>query len=92
MGWVRFGLVSCMLFGFTLAACGSDDSGSDEGSGTCSAVCACVVSKGGSNDTCQQECSATVAAGGDQKAGCEAKLDGFGYPECKSKCEGFPTS
>lgn len=93
MGLVRHSLVLATVVGFLVCACGSD-SGDDGGggSGTCSAVCACVVSAGGDNASCQSECTDTVNAGGNQKASCEAKLDGFGFPACKPKCEGFPTS
>lgn len=78
------------VFTVSLAACGGDD---DDGGGSasCNNVCACVVSEGGDNDICQQECSASVSAGGNVKASCEAKLDGYGLPQCKSKCAGFPT-
>lgn len=92
MSWIKSGVISCLVLGFLLAACGSDDSGDEGGSGTCSAVCGCVVSEGGNGTTCNDECTATVNSGGDQKGKCEDKLDGFGFPQCKSKCEGFPTS
>jgi hypothetical protein len=72
-----------------LGACGSDDDG--EGGGSCGDVCGCVVAAGGDAQTCQDECSATVQAGGNQRASCEAKLDSFGYPQCKNNCAGFPT-
>jgi hypothetical protein len=72
------------------AACGSDDD--DKGSsGTCDSVCSCVVSSGGDGQLCQSECASVVSAGGNVKAGCEMRLDGFGFPQCKPKCEGFPT-
>jgi hypothetical protein len=94
MGLVRLSLGLVMVVGFTLAACGSDSGGGEGGnaSGTCSGVCGCVVAEGGDSATCQQECQDTVNAGGNQRASCETKLDSFGYPQCKSKCEGFPTS
>ncbi len=82
------GLVGLGLL--ALGACGSDDDSG--GGGGCDAVCGCVVAAGGDAQGCQQECSATVQAGGDQRAGCEAKLDSFGYPQCKSHCAEFPTS
>ncbi|MBE7482666.1 MAG: hypothetical protein HS104_22140 [Polyangiaceae bacterium] len=86
-------LLALVLATFTvsLAACGGND---DDGGGTsasCNNVCACVVAEGGNGDDCQTECAATVSAGGNVKASCEAKLDVFGFPQCKSKCSGFPT-
>jgi hypothetical protein len=49
------------------------------------------VAEGGDNGVCQQECAASISAGGNVKASCEAKLDGYGIPSCKPKCAGFPT-
>lgn len=81
------------LVALTLLAslsCGSDsDDGDNFGSGSCSAVCACVSSKGGDSTSCQSECQSTVSMGGNVKIACEGKLDDFGYPECKSTCAGF---
>jgi hypothetical protein len=71
------------------AACGSDDDDEPK-SGTCDGVCACVVSAGGDGQVCQNECASTVSAGGNVKLGCEMRLDAFGFPQCKSRCEGFP--
>ena len=95
MSKMRVGLVAAMAaFGALLcASCGSDSGsgGGGGGSPSCNDVCACVVAAGGDNATCQQECADSVAAGGNQKASCEAKLDGWGYSSCKSKCSAFPT-
>ncbi|MFO0570414.1 MAG: hypothetical protein U0263_32525 [Polyangiaceae bacterium] len=84
-----FALLTCAFFVTT--ACGSDSDGGGSSSGSCDAVCSCVVAQGGDGAQCQSECAATVQAGGNVKEGCEAKLDGFGFPGCKPKCEGFPT-
>jgi hypothetical protein len=73
----------------SVVACGSDDEEAD--SGTCDAACGCVVANGGDNDQCRQICDQTVAAGGNVKANCETLMDTNGFPECKPKCEGFPT-
>lgn len=67
------GAVCVLITAATLAACGGDDDDGG-GSGTCDAVCACVVAEG------------------NVQASCELKLEGYGYPQCKSKCVGFPTS
>jgi len=75
----------------SLAACGGDDSGGSSSGGSCSSVCACVVAEGGDGTQCQQECDASVQAGGNVKASCEAKLDFYQLPQCKPKCAGFPT-
>ncbi|MBK7579664.1 MAG: hypothetical protein IPI67_05585 [Myxococcales bacterium] len=85
-----FVLAFASLGALLSASCGSDDSGSG-GGGSCGSVCACVVAEGGDNDTCQQECAASISAGGNVKQSCELKLDGYGLPQCKSKCAGFPT-
>jgi len=87
-GWVSAAIVA----GFLVAACSSDSGGSGASTGTCGAVCGCVVEHGGDLNTCNDECDKTKAAGGDQKASCELKLDATGYSVCKPKCEGFPTS
>jgi hypothetical protein len=85
-----FVLAFAALGALLSASCGSD--GDDSGGGaSCSSVCACVVSEGGDNDVCQQECAASISAGGNIKQSCELKLDGYGLPQCKSKCAGFPT-
>jgi hypothetical protein len=83
-------ILPILVSGLLAASCGSDDSSSSS-SGSCGAVCGCVAEKGGNITTCNDECDKTKAAGGNEKLSCEAKLDGFGYPECKPKCEGFPT-
>lgn len=85
-------LVALMLSAVPLlAACGGDDDGGGASTGTCDAVCACVVAAGGDNAQCQNECVDSLAAGGNVKASCEAKLDVYQIPQCKPKCEGFPT-
>jgi hypothetical protein len=92
MAWMRVarGLLAIGALILLGSACGSDDD-NKSGSGSCDAVCACVVAAGGDGPSCQSECASTVSAGGNVKLACEAKLDGFGFPQCKSRCEGFPT-
>lgn len=92
MAWIRVARGVLVIAVLTLlgSACGSDDDDKAR-SGSCDAVCSCVVSAGGDGPTCQSECASTVSAGGNVKLGCETKLDGFGFPQCKSSCEGFPT-
>jgi hypothetical protein len=90
---MRLGKALCgVLVGALLAsavACGSEDP--EEETGTCDSVCGCVVANGGDNTQCRDICSQTVQAGGNVKANCETLLDANGYPECKPKCDGFPT-
>jgi hypothetical protein len=90
---LRLVLGGSFVLGTLVCSCGSDDGGGGSGGGgaSCDKVCACVVAEGGNNDTCQLECAASVSAGGNVKQSCEIKLEGYGIPQCKPKCDGFPT-
>jgi hypothetical protein len=85
-------ILSVSALVLVLGACSGDDGDDGAGSPQCNDVCACVVAGGGNPTTCQNECAATESAGGNQRLSCQLKLDGWGFPQCKPKCDAFPAS